>query len=438
MADLGLGQAFGADATAQRLRQQILDQLQQKQAAQQADIQNRSMALQEQEAKRKEQDFQQTIQERQAEQVAKSHAGDVTNAAKLAPQLPMDQNVAPQAAGILRAGGMGGQLYTPPTMGETETGKPFDAATANPAMNLGTEPQQADETFKRGMNALADQSTIPSQKMYLRARAMGQEKGPLDVRAFTEPNGPPGAAPKTANYMFKGQPITGIEHNGRVMYQNQDVTDQVKPYVAPVPPTVLNLQGVGPFSVPRGGTTATPITGPGGEALKPADKPVPYQAAQQAASLNTAEVEGVKVLKALHQSGLEDSNNPADPRWENFVVTTLKMAPGDFAKADIQQRTAFVQAALTRQLMGGRPSQYVAQMIQQHLPQGQMTGQQLHHVLNNVLQQATEQRTELTQMIPGIKGPVSGQGYQDFLAEVANGSNSRPRIRYDMNGKQLP
>jgi hypothetical protein len=153
-----------------------------------------------------------------------------------------------------------------------------------------------------------------------------------------------------------------------------------------------------------------------------AAKPLPYQAAENAASLNTAEVEGVKVLKALRQSGLDQSNSPADPRWQKFVVTTLKIAPEDFQKADIQQRVAFVNAALTRQLMGGRPSQYVAQILQQHLPQGEMSGQQLTHVLHNVLQQTGERRTELQQMLPGIKGPASGQSYADYLTELANGT----------------
>jgi hypothetical protein len=166
-----------------------------------------------------------------------------------------------------------------------------------------------------------------------------------------------------------------------------------------------------------------PVQGQGPAATKagPQERPLPYQAAENAASLNTAEVEGVKVLKALRETGLDQSNDPADPRWQKFVVTTLKVAPEDFQKADIQQRTAFVNAALTRQLMGGRPSQYVAQILQQHLPQGAMSGRQLTHVLHNVLQQSGEKRTELQQMLPGVKGPASGQSYADYLTELANG-----------------
>lgn len=68
----------------------------------------------------------------------------VENAAQLAPTLPINQNVSPQAAGILRTGGMGGQLFTPPAEGETESGQPFNPETANPAVNLGTFGQQKD------------------------------------------------------------------------------------------------------------------------------------------------------------------------------------------------------------------------------------------------------------------------------------------------------
>lgn len=154
-------------------------------------------------------------------------------------------------------------------------------------------------------------------------------------------------------------------------------------------------------------------------------KPLPSSTQDNIIGLNTAEVEGVKVLKALHQTGLRDSNDPLDPRWEKFMVTTMKMAPADWAKADIQQRTAAINAMLTRGLMGARPSQYVAQIIQQHLPQGDMTGKQLFHALNNVLEQAGERRTE-TEAISGHElGPKSGQSYKQWLEELG-GSGQAP------------
>lgn len=148
------------------------------------------------------------------------------------------------------------------------------------------------------------------------------------------------------------------------------------------------------------------------------DKPLPSSQQDNIVSLNTAEVEGVKVLKALHGSGLNESNDPLDPRWQKFMVTTLKMAPEDWAKADIQQRTAAINAMFTRGLMGARPSQYVAQIIQQHLPQGEMTGKQLFHVLNNVLEQAGERRTETEALTNRELGPKSGQTYKQWLEEL--------------------
>lgn len=155
------------------------------------------------------------------------------------------------------------------------------------------------------------------------------------------------------------------------------------------------------------------------------------------AGLNTAEVEGVKVLRSLKTSGLDQSNDPTDPRWNQFVVQTLKVAPEDYNKADIQQRSAFVKAALTRGLMGGRPSQYVAEMIQQHMPDGAMSGVQLSHVLRNVLDQSSERRKETA----GLSGvpyqslkPSSGEDYESFLtsergASAPSGDTSHPPLQ---------
>lgn len=171
----------------------------------------------------------------------------------------------------------------------------------------------------------------------------------------------------------------------------------------------------------RGNTATGALTDAGDQKIKPpatGSKPLPAQTADNLAGMNTAEVEGVKVLRQLKESGLDQSNNPADPRWQKFMVTTLKVSPRDFNKADIQQRTAFVTAVLTRGLMGGRPSQYVAQMIQQHLPQGEMTGSQLYHVMQNVLEQANERRTEVESLSgrkSGSLAPTSGENYSQFL-----------------------
>lgn len=171
------------------------------------------------------------------------------------------------------------------------------------------------------------------------------------------------------------------------------------------------------------------------------DKPLPYQAAENLRALNVADVEGTKVLKALHASGLDQSNDPMDPRWVNFVAGTLKIAPGDYTKADVLQRTSFVQAALTRALMGGRPSQYVAQMIEKHMPQGVMAGKQLAHVMSNVLDQTTESRKESANLFnkPYEKIlPVSGQHYQQFLDEMAGTAGDNPNeVQYDANGKPV-
>jgi hypothetical protein len=151
-------------------------------------------------------------------------------------------------------------------------------------------------------------------------------------------------------------------------------------------------------------------------------RPLPYQAVENVAGLNTAEVEGVKVLRALHSTGADQSNDPLDPRWQKFLATDLKVSGSDYTKSQLQQRVAYVNAALLRRLLGGRPNQYTAQLIEQHLPKGEMTGSKLAQVMSDVLEQTGELRTETAQMLPGVKGPISGQSYQDYLNELAGGT----------------
>jgi hypothetical protein len=149
---------------------------------------------------------------------------------------------------------------------------------------------------------------------------------------------------------------------------------------------------------------------------------------ENVASLNMAETEGVKVLASLHKLGLDQSNDPADPRWNKFVVGTLGMAPGDWDRADIQQRTAFINAILMRSLLQGRPNQYIAELIQQHLPQGTQTGMQLNHVLHNVLGQAAERRAEIGSLTRSkVPGPTSGMTFDQWQQFENGGFESGPQ-----------
>jgi hypothetical protein len=159
------------------------------------------------------------------------------------------------------------------------------------------------------------------------------------------------------------------------------------------------------------------------------EKPLPAATAENLSGINAAEVQGVKVLRALKSAGLDQSNDPADPRWQKFLVTEMKIAPDDFNKADIQQRTAYVNAILTRGLMGGRPAQYIAQMIQQHMPQGEMSGAQLFHVMSNVLEESSSRRGELAALQkrePSTLEPKTGENYSQFLKSLSGEVQQRP------------
>lgn len=193
----------------------------------------------------------------------------------------------------------------------------------------------------------------------------------------------------------------------------------------------------------------TPLTMPAGfESGKARD--IPATIADNTAGINTAEIEGVKILRQLRAMGLDRVNDPLDPRWQRFLVNTLKVAPEDLRKADMQQRIGFVNANLTRALMGSRPSQYVAQtIIQPHLPKQEMTGQQLDLVLRNVLEQAQERREQFAGTLFGIdaktKRPLgvdrlspSTGSYKNYLRELGVSTTLPAQFTIDQNGRLVP
>lgn len=184
-----------------------------------------------------------------------------------------------------------------------------------------------------------------------------------------------------------------------------------------------NAGNATPFVQGPGGPKAQPMP-PGYSKNDPTASQngnLPVSLIDQVSGINTAEREGVKILSMLKQTGLDQSNDPLDPRWNLFLAGTLKMS-GDQLKGDAQQRTAFVKAAILRSLMGGRPSQYIAKIYEQHIPSGDMTGSKLWQVLNNVLQQGSERREEIGNVSGRtMNGPLGG-GYAGWLATGGVGS----------------
>lgn len=168
---------------------------------------------------------------------------------------------------------------------------------------------------------------------------------------------------------------------------------------------------------------------------------IPATIADNTAGINAAEIESVKILRALRKTGLDRSNDPLDPRFNQFLVNTLRIAPKDLEKGDMQQRIGFVNATMTRALMGSRPSQYVAkEIIQPHLPQQNMTGAQLARVLTDVLQQAGERRNEFAHTL-GLPierlAPQDPNSYANFLKEAGTPTSAPATLTLDPKTGQL-
>lgn len=144
-----------------------------------------------------------------------------------------------------------------------------------------------------------------------------------------------------------------------------------------------------------------------------------FQEVDAASNMNSAEIQAVKVLKHLHETGLDQSNDPSDPRWNAFVAQDLKVRPLDEGKADSIQRTQYVKAVLARAIMGGRPSQYTMQMIEQHLPDSKMSGRALAGVMRDVLDEVRTKRINMQNFYGPDEAkqmePVGGETYAQFL-----------------------
>jgi hypothetical protein len=316
---LGLQNAFGLENAQQGLRQRIIDQLNQQKQQQDMRLAEREQALREQDAQQRAEQFKMTQADHAAALSERTQAANVTNATKLAPDLPMDQNVAPAAAGILDRGGMGGQLYAPPTQGETESGKPFVSAEQNPRMNLGTPVQQKDAADSAAIDAMAkDPNTTPAMRGFLRVRGALPKGENVPYQLITEPNGPPKAP---------GQPVQ-VGPKG-VFTRPEDAIGQ-EAYHPPVqaPQPIVVQTAAGPQLLDRRAGTASPITDKGGTVVGPAPSGTERtRAASAKAVLQT----GDDIVSELQQPDFAGKIGPALGRF-NSLREFIGNPPPEFSQ----------------------------------------------------------------------------------------------------------
>jgi hypothetical protein len=243
----------------------------------------------------------------------RTHVNNVTNATRLAPTLPMDQNVAPEAADMLRAGGMGGQLYTPPTMGQTESGEPFDPALENPAMNLGTAPQQQQAELKRIFGRIkSSMAEDDPRRLGMDVAEAGGAPAPWMLEKTPKPT---------------TKPVMRINRATGKMEQIGDAPADSHFVNEPTPPPPIVIQtGTGFQTVDRGSGTATPITSGGQPVGLP---PTGAQRGQQ--SDNEAVLTGITRIRELAPSfeQLDKLVGPAVGRYNqvNMNIPGTKVDP---------------------------------------------------------------------------------------------------------------
>lgn len=342
--DLGLSGPAAVTSMQDAVRQRILDAL----AKQQQEFSNQQKQA---ESDRADRQLQMQEQEHAAALQERQQQAAVGNATKLAPDLPMDQNLSPQAVGILRMGGMGGQAYAPPTMADTASGKPFVSQDANPSVNLGTPAQQKDAADSATIDRMAnDPKTPPAISGFLRMRGALPKGENIPYQLITEPNGPP-KAPEPLEQVV--DPTTG-----KPTLKPRSQSAGLTPYH--VPPSAdsdeVVMQGAtGPVIVNKRTGASRPVTDGSGAAmgLKPTSQQQTHEMAKGEAqdTLNQLE-QALNDAKDLigpgagRVSNLEEMVGNQDPRINTLGVNMLATKAKVNAALTPSTRSAMNPAAL--------------------------------------------------------------------------------------------
>lgn len=237
---MGLGALYGASGIEQKMRERIFQRLQEEQARQQmelalrgADRADRELTLRGAEAtenrKLRELQTQSLIDARQA-------AAEQRATTLLSPGQVLTGAQAEGVPDFLTRPEPQRELEAPPGIAEGPQGQPIPGTVANSPsvvgrrfVYAGTPAQQQVARQRQYVTEL--RKTMPPDSREAKA---------LDYFLATGENAPAGIfEPKegkiaTQNYALDGKPIVAQEtEKGRILYQGQDVTDRVTPYVAP-------------------------------------------------------------------------------------------------------------------------------------------------------------------------------------------------------------
>lgn len=243
---IGLEAAGGLSAVQALLRQRFEDQIAAQERNQRAMESDREFGLKSQEANLRGQAFKQQSADR-ADALAQRVQGERDTAAlKAAPSVGMGNSIdQPQYAKTFAGTAAESQFQPQMTLPATQmsgTGDP-GSMQAQPAPQtptgrqtfLGTPQQRQEAQDSSALDALANDPSTPGPvRGFLRVRKVIPKGESVPAQLFeTKPE-----HVGESNFTLPGVgPIVGLKNaNGRIVYQGKDVTDQVKPYVAPPTP----------------------------------------------------------------------------------------------------------------------------------------------------------------------------------------------------------
>lgn len=119
-----------------------------------------------------------------------------------------------------------------------------------------------------------------------------------------------------------------------------------------------------------------------------------------------------RVNKLLEDNGMTQDNDMAawgNARWKNALYR-MGFSPDNIddnlVQEDLQQQTGYIRALLLRGLMGGRPSQYIIDIFQQHIPAEYMTPARIYNTLSLIKQEMKDRYAAISDVNPSAHIPA--------------------------------
>jgi hypothetical protein len=335
----------------------------------------------------------------------------------LTPEAMAEQHSLSGAAGI--SANMEAEYNTLIKMGmEPEKAKLTVAEKYGLKVSTNSNKMGAGKIFTRTVNGVVDKVMgYPTMDMNGKVTVIDDNGHPMDPSYQPEETGASGQGPAYKDFTNKAGMITRVFRDGTSKEMGVFGKPQIppRPYVYDSIATdgTVKKVAVDPFQLALETARAQAAARQAG---------LPFVSPQVLQKLQPDEQDFVdstlaampamnRVKQTLEQSGMKDLDDVSawtDQRWKNFLYR-MGFTPDQTQEA-LQQQVGYLKAMLLKAVMPGRPSQYIAQIFEQHLPDSWMTPARIYGTLNLVEQEIRERYAGIAKAKPSAYIPPYPNG----------------------------